>query len=78
MEDNPGQRQVVPLFYLFYFYFFIFCLFAISWAAPSAYGRSQARGRMGAVAAGLRKSHSNEGSEPPLQPTPWLMATRDP
>ena len=31
--------------FLFYFiYFFIFCLFAISWAAPEAYGGSQARG----------------------------------
>ena len=35
--------------------------FAISWAAPAAYGGSQARGQMGAVAAGLRQSHSNAG-----------------
>ena len=34
-------------------------------ATPSACGRSQARGRMGAVAAGLRHSHSNTGSELP-------------
>ena len=33
------------------FFFFFFCLFAISWAAPSAYGGSQARGLIGAVAA---------------------------
>ena len=32
---------------------------AISWAAPAAYGGSQARGRIGAVATGLRQSHSN-------------------
>ena len=33
----------VCLFILFYFiYLFIFCLFAISWAAPVAYGGSQA------------------------------------
>ena len=25
-------------------FFFFFCLFAISWAAPAAYGGSQARG----------------------------------
>ena len=35
-----------------------------------AHGGSQARGRIGAVAAGLRHSHSNAGSEPHLQPTP--------
>ena len=57
---------------------FCFCLFAISWAAPSAYGGSQARGRIGAVATGLRHSHSHVGSEPRLQPTPQLTATPDP
>ena len=38
------------------------CLFAISWATPVAYGGSQARGLMGAVATGLRQSHSNARS----------------
>ena len=61
--------------YLF-IYLFI-CLFAISWAAPAAYGDSQARGSIGAAATGLRQSHSNGGSEPRLQPTPQLMATPD-
>ena len=56
----------------------IICLFAISWAAPMAYGGSQARGRIGAVAIGLHQSHSNEGSEPRLQPTPQLTAMLDP
>ena len=51
---------------------------AISWAAPAAYGGSQARGRIRAVAASLCQSHSNAGSEPRLQPTPQLMATPDP
>ena len=32
-------------------------------AIPAAYRGSQARGRMGAVAAGLRHGHSNTGSE---------------
>ena len=51
---------------------------AISWVAPAAYGGSQARGRIGAVAAGLRQSHSsNTRSEPSLQPTPQLTATPD-
>ena len=57
-------------------YFFNF--FAISWAAPEACGGSQARGRIGAVAAGLCQSHSNAGSEPHLQPTPQFTATPDP
>ena len=32
------------IIYFILFLFFIFCLFAISWAAPVAYGGSQARG----------------------------------
>ena len=50
---------------------------AISWAAPAAYGGSQARGRIGAVAGDLCQSHRNAGSEPRLQPTPQLTATLD-
>ena len=73
-----------PLFFLFsevlsiVLFFFFFCLFAISWAAPAAYGGSQARGPIEAVAIGLCQSHSNAGSEPHLRPTPQLMATPDP
>ena len=55
-----------------------FCLFAISWAAPMAYGGSQARGLIGAVATSLRQNHSNTGFEPRLQPTPQFTATLDP
>ena len=55
-----------------------FCLFVISWAAPVAYGGSQARGQIGAVAAGLHQGHSKAGSEPRLQPTPQLTTTLDP
>ena len=40
-------------------FFFFFCL---SRAAPEAYGSSQARGRVGALAAGLHHSHTNTGS----------------
>ena len=67
----------------FFLFFCLFCLVvvvvvvAISWAAPAAYGGSQARGPIGAVATGLRQSHSNAGSEPRLQPTPQLTATPD-
>ena len=60
-----------------FFCFFFFCLFAISCTAPSAYGGSQARGRIGAVATGLCQSHSNTGSEPWLQPTPQLTPMPD-
>ena len=35
-------------------------------AAPEAYGSSQARGRIGATAAGLHHSHSNARFEPHL------------
>ena len=70
-------RSPVDQVMLFVFFFF-FCLFAFSWAAPAAYGGSQARGPNGAVAAGLRQSHSSEGSELCLQPAPQLMATQDP
>ena len=47
-------------------------------AALTAYGGSQARGSIGAVAAGLYHGHSNAGSKPSLQPTPHLTATPDP
>ena len=68
---------VVELHELFiYFVFFFF--FVFSRAAPVVYGGSQARGPIGAVAAGLHHSHSNTGSEPCLRPTPQLTATLDP
>ena len=54
---------------------FFFCLFR---AAPMAYGGSQARGPIGAVATSLRQSQSNVESKLRLQPTPQLMVTLDP
>ena len=60
-------------------YFLVFCLFVLLLrAAPAAYGGSQARGRIGAAAAGLHHSHSNAASEPRLRPTPQLTARPDP
>ena len=53
------------------------CIY-IGGAAPKAYGGSQARGQIGAVAASLYHSHSNIGSKPRLRPTPQLTATQDP
>ena len=45
---------------------------------PEAYGSSQTRGLIRAVAASLCHSHSNGGSKPPLRPTPQLTARLDP
>ena len=64
---------------------FLFCLrnelcflFLSLRATLAAYGGSEAKGGIGAVANGLRQSHSNAGSEPCLRPTPQLMATPGP
>ena len=46
-----------------------FCLFR---ATPTAYGHSQARGPIGAVANDLCHSHSNSRTELCLRPTPQL------
>ena len=54
------------------FFFFVFFR-----ATPTAYGDSQVRGLMGAVAAGLCHSHSNARSELCLRPTPQLTAMPD-
>ena len=43
------------------FFILFFGLFSISWATPGAYGGSQARGRIRAVATSLCQSHSNAG-----------------
>ena len=45
---------------------------------PAAYGSSQAKGQIGAIAAGLYCSHSNARSEPCLGTTPQLTAMPDP
>ena len=58
--------------------FLFIYLFLLFRTEPAAYESSQARGQMGAEAAGGRHSHNNMRSEPPVQPTPQLMATPDP
>jgi len=55
----------------------IFWSFFLFRAAPKAYGGSQARGLIGAIAAGLYHSHNNARSEPRLQPTPQLTVPLD-
>ena len=54
---GPGRGS-----FSFLFFFLSFCLFLSR--PPSAYGGSQARGPIKAIAAGLRQSHSNARSEP--------------
>ena len=55
-----------------------YSFFGLFRVAPLAYGGSQARGLIGAVAAGLHHSHSNTRSKPRLRPTPLLTAMPDP
>ena len=63
---------------LFWFGFcFVLFHFLLFRAPLMAYGGSQARGLIRAVATGLHQSHSNSGSQPHLRPTP-LMGTPDP
>ena len=62
-------------FFFLFFFFFFFCLFR---AVPEAYGDSQARGRIGALAASLHHSHSNAQSELHLWPAPQLTSILDP
>ena len=64
-EINTGSITFIYLLiYLFICNDFFFVFFLT--AALVAYGSSQARGRIGAVAAGLGHSHSNARSEPHL------------
>ena len=63
------------LIYHYHHHYHYFCLFG---ATSAAYISSQAKGQIRAVAAGLRHSHSNSGSELHLRPTPQLTATPDP
>ena len=58
--------------FIFIFYFLLLR------ATPVAQVSSQARGQIGAAAAGLCHSHSNTRSEPHLQPTQQLTTILDP
>ena len=62
--QNMTQRAGCYFFSLFFFR-----------DAPAAHGRSQARGRIRATAAGLHHSHSNAGSKLRLRPTLQLTET---
>ena len=64
----------MAVLFLFIYLFFVFLSFFFLRATPMANGGSQARGLIGAIAAGLCHSHSNTGSKPRLRPTPQLTA----
>ena len=72
-EEDPNSPYLEIYIVFLLSFFFVFSRFA-----PMAYGGSQARDPIGAVAASLHHSHSNLGSEPHLLPTPQLKATLDP
>ena len=74
-ENLPGKSDTYTYIFLFFFALFFFLLFR---AVPAALGDSQARGLIGAVAAGLRHSHSNLGSKLHLRPTQEFIAMPDP
>ena len=65
-------------FFFFIIYLFIYLFIVFYRAAHVAYGGSQARSQIEAVAVGLCHSHSNSGSEPHLGPIPQLTAIPDP
>ena len=63
--------KVIQLYILYVskyniFFFILFFFFCLLRAIPAAYGCSQVRGQIRAVASGLRHSHSNARSEPCL------------
>ena len=58
LTPNVGKKTFFPL----NFPSFFFLSFFFSWAAPVAYGGSQARGQIGTAATGLCHSRSNVGS----------------
>ena len=68
LKTTPWGGHTAQFLFGFLFVFWGFFL-PFSRATPMSYGGSQARGWIGAAAAGLRHSHSNVGSEPRLQHT---------
>ena len=67
-----------PYLILFIYLVFIYLFFGLFRPVSTAYGGSQARSWIGAVASGLHHSHSNARSEPHLWPTPqprqcWIL-----
>ena len=61
--EEIHKTQYANAIVLDIFFFIIIIFFCLFRAVPSAYGGSQARSPIGAVAAGLYHSHSNVRSE---------------
>ena len=78
MKGMAKKRSVLERLVFFFFFFCLFVFLSFSRAALAAYGGSQARGLIRAIAAGLHHSRSNSGSMLHLQPTPQLTAMPDP
>ena len=74
VSKNKSALTLYLVSIVFFFFFGVFFR-----AAPTAYGGSQARGPIGAMAAGLHHSHSNARSlahwaKPGVEPsTSWLL-----
>ena len=71
-----SERPATPNTFKSTFFFFFFCLFR---AKPLSFGSSQARGRIGPIAAGLRHNHCNarsltHWSGPGIEPaSSWIL-----
>ena len=79
LRSRGTELEPTSLFYFILVYFILFYfIFNLFRAALMAYGGSQARGQIGAVATDLQHSHSNTGSEPCLGPTPQFTTVPDP
>ena len=70
--------MVVNYIYILFNLYFTYLFILLFRATPVPYGGSQARGQIGATAAGLHHSHSNAESELHLRPTSQLTAMQDP
>ena len=71
-EDDCVMSPIQCIRWSFFFFLLLLFFFFSLGAAPEAYGSSQARGWIGAAAAGLYHSHSNVRSWLRLRPIPQL------
>ena len=78
IQYSTNEIIIVTCKRFFFCFFWVFLSFCHFLGHSRSSGGSQARGPIGAVAAGLHQSHSNSGSERRLQPTPQLTAMPDP
>ena len=81
-DCSQHLKNIVPLlsrhYWVFLFFEFIYLFLFFFRAEPLAYGVSQARGQIRAVATGLCHSHSNMGFKLHLRATLELTATPEP